>query len=148
MAHWTPELTVNVDLLDRHHVELFRGLDRAATALDAEDRAAVERAVADFAEVLMEHIATEEALMDESAWPERARHRSAHEMFTADLVKARETLRVAGLTPDFAAWVRVRAPEWLRFHIETNDAPFGAYLVRRRQQGAAGRTVPATKRSS
>jgi hemerythrin-like metal-binding protein len=136
MAEWTPELTVNVDLLDHHHVELFRLLARGAAALDAGDAAELGSAVDDFADALIEHVAVEEALMEESLWPERGRHKSAHELFVADLVKARTDLRAGGPTPAFAEWLRVRAPDWLRFHIQTNDVPFGAHLARRRQQAA------------
>jgi hemerythrin-like metal-binding protein len=145
-VEWTPELTVNDDLLDRHHVELFRALGRAAGAveggLDGEARAAV----ADFADAFVEHVAVEEALMEETLWPERGRHRAAHELFGADLLRMREELDSGGATPAVAHWVSVRAPEWLRFHIRTNDAPFAAYLVRRRQSGPGRAVRRETKR--
>ncbi len=127
---WTPELTVNHDLLDRHHVDLFRRLRDAAAAADAGALPALSAAVADFADAFLEHVATEEALMDASLYPERGRHRAAHELFVADVVQVRAELRDRGTTPAVLEWVRSRAPEWLRFHIRTNDAPFGAWLAR------------------
>lgn len=143
-TEWTPELTLNNDLLDRQHVELFRWLRDAVVAADDYDPAAVGSAVGAFSDALLEHIATEESLMDETLFPERGRHRHAHEMFVADLVLVRAELAARGLTPAVEEWVRVRAGEWLRFHIQTNDAPFGDHLARRRESGpvnVAGRDL-------
>lgn len=136
-AEWTPELTVNDDLLDEQHVELFRRLAAAGSALDG-TKAEAEKAIAAFADVLMEHVAEEEQLMEETFYPERGRHRTAHELFVADFARMREELAEKGPTALIAEWVRVRIPEWLRFHIRVNDAPFGAYLARRRQAGGGG----------
>jgi hemerythrin len=137
-TEWTLELTVNDELLDRQHVALFRLLAGAADAVGVGPDG-LELAVAAFADELLDHVATEEALMEEAAYPDRARHKTAHEMFVADLVQARGELAALGATPAVIEWVRVRAPEWLRFHIRTNDAPLGTFLARRRAQLASGR---------
>jgi hemerythrin-like metal-binding protein len=137
---WTPELTLNDELLDRQHVELFRRLADAGAALGGE-RARLEAAIAAFADALLDHISTEERLMDETLYPERIRHRSAHELFVADLERLRDELRRLGPTPEVDAAIRHRIPEWLRFHIRVNDAPFGEHLARRRPQ------VPAELRA-
>ncbi len=73
--------------------------------------------------------------MDETLYPERVRHKSAHELFVADFEKVRGELHGSGGTPVVADGLRRRVPEWLRFHIRVNDAPFGDYLARRRQAG-------------
>lgn len=133
---WSPELTLNHDLLDGQHMDLFRRLSAAAAALEG-PREALDREVAGFADALVEHLAVEERLMDETLYPERVRHKSAHELFVADLEKLRADLRASGPTPFVAEGLRRRIPEWLRFHIRVNDGPFGAYLARRRQLGPA-----------
>jgi hemerythrin-like metal-binding protein len=143
MADWTPDLTLNHDLLDLQHVELFRSLSAAAEAVDG-PTAGVEAAVAAVADVLVTHFAAEEAVMDEALYSERARHRSAHELFMADFLQMREELRRQGPTPVVADWIRRRIPEWLEFHIRVNDSPLGAYLARRRSQQP---TRPARDRS-
>jgi hemerythrin-like metal-binding protein len=133
---WSPELTLNQDLLDLQHVDLFRRLADAAAALDGA-RPSLEAAVESFADALVAHLAVEERLMEETLYPERIRHRSAHEMFVADLSQMRAELRAHGPTPVIADWIRTRIPEWLRFHIRVNDLPFGDYLARRRKQQPA-----------
>jgi hemerythrin len=131
MAEWTPDLTLNHDLLDEQHVDVFRKLGDAAAAIDG-PRTALDAAFAALTDALMTHLSTEERVMDEALYPERARHRSAHELFMADFLQLREELRTQGPTPVVADWLLRRVPEWLRFHIRVNDLPLGAYLARRR----------------
>ena len=133
-GEWSPELTLNNDLLDGQHVDLFRKLEAVAAAVEG-PRGALDRAVDAFADALLSHLAVEERLMDETLYPERVRHKSAHELFVADFEKVRAELRTLGPTPAVADGLRRRVPEWLRFHTRVNDAPFGAYLTRRRQRG-------------
>ena len=132
-GEWSPELTLNNELLDEQHVDLFRRLSAAADALDG-PRAALDASVSAFADSLVSHLAVEERLMDESLYPERVRHKSAHELFIADFEKLRAELRASGPTPAVIDGLQRRVPEWLRFHTRVNDAPFGAYLARRKQQ--------------
>jgi hypothetical protein len=47
----------------------------------------------------------------------------------------RAELRANGATPLVATALKRRVPEWLRFHIRVNDAPFGDWLARRRPLG-------------
>ncbi len=133
-GEWSPELTLNNELLDRQHVDLFRKLEAAAAALDGA-RKPLEDAVDAFADALVSHLAVEERLMDETLYPERTRHKSAHELFVADFEKLHAELLAAGPTAAVAEGLRRRVPEWLRFHTRVNDAPFGAYLARRKAAG-------------
>lgn len=137
-TEWTPELTLNFELLDAQHVQLFRRLEETAAALGG-PREPLDAAVAAFADALMEHLASEEQLMDDSAYPERVRHKSAHELFVADFEQMRAELRASGPTPALADWVRRRIPEWLRFHIRVNDVPLAAWLARRAAAGDVAR---------
>jgi hemerythrin len=133
VVDWTPELTINDDLLDMQHVELFRRLDEASDALKG-PREALDAAVSVFADALMTHVALEERVMDDLLYPERVRHKSAHELFVRDFEQMRIELRANGPTPAVSNWVRRRIPEWLKFHIRVNDQPFAAWLQRRRDE--------------
>lgn len=137
MSEWTSELTLNNEMLDRQHADVFRCLAALSDAL-AGPRDGMEKALAELSDSLVTHLAAEEQLMAEVLYPERARHKSAHELFMADFLQMRERLRDEGPTPAVAEWVRRRIPEWLRFHISVNDFPLGVYLARRRGQVGAG----------
>ncbi len=131
---WSPELTLNHDLLDTQHVDLFRKLEQAAEALDG-PRERLDVAVTAFAEALLAHVAVEERLMGDTLYPERVRHKSAHELFIADFEQMRGELRASGPSAVVADWVCRRIPEWLRFHIRVNDQPLAAWLLRHRSEG-------------
>ncbi len=133
MADLTPELTLKHEVLDAQHAEIFRRLSALSDALEG-PRGPIEAALAALADILVTHIATEEQLMDDVLYPERGRHKSAHELFMADFLQMRSTLRDEGASPSVVDWVRRRIPEWLRFHISVNDYPLGLYLARRRGQ--------------
>jgi hemerythrin len=132
-AQWTPELCVHDDELDRQHAEVFQRLEAAGAALDG-TRAAAERAMGAVVDCLLQHVAAEERLMDETLYPDRARHRAAHDLFTADLLHLQEELLANGVTPSVRDGLLRRVPEWLRFHIVVNDTPLAAHLARRRPQ--------------
>jgi hemerythrin len=141
MADVMAELKLGHELLDGQHAEIFEQLDAVSAALGG-PRPQLETAFAALADALVTHLASEERIMDEVNYPERVRHKSAHELFIADFLQLRETFRDEGVTPGVCEWVRTRVPEWLRFHISVNDFPLGVYLARRRAQVVACRTVP------
>jgi hemerythrin len=141
-SEWTPDLTLNHELLDTQHADLFRCLAQLADSLSGA-REAMEKALSELSDSLVTHFASEEQLMTDMLYPERARHKSAHELFMADYLQMRETLREEGVTPAVEDWVRRRLPEWLRFHISVNDFPLGVFLARRRTA-----PVPAAARTA
>jgi hemerythrin len=132
-ADWTHDLILDHEELDRQHAVLFGRLQTAAALVDGR-RAELEVAVAAFADDLFAHLAREEELMEESLYPERGRHKSAHELFVADFLQMRAELSANGVTPPVADWIRTRIPEWLRFHVRVNDAPVAAHLARKRAE--------------
>jgi len=136
---WSSDLSVHHEKLDRQHADLFRLLEQAAAVFEGGGKAALVQAVDAFVHAMLEHTATEEALMEESLFPERGRHRAAHEVFLADLQQLSAELQQNGPTPLVGDWLRLRVPEWLRFHVAVNDANLGAHLA---QRPASGRGAP------
>jgi len=138
-ATWTKDLKIDHPELDRQHAELFRLVGAAAEAADGAPRPEVERAVQAFSDELMVHLSAEEGVMEDALYPERGRHKLAHELFVRDFMQLREELREKGPTPVVSAWLRTRIPEWLRFHILANDLPLAAHLAKRPRATAAAR---------
>ena len=132
--------------IDGAHGELFRLLAAAAQAWETRSAAEVTAAVTAFAEAMLAHAAEEDRLMEASLFPDRARHRMAHEIFLADIQRLREELATTGTTPAVGEWLRLRVPEWLRFHIAVNDARLAQHLAERKPASASARR--ATRRVS
>jgi len=144
----SPELKLHHETLDGQHARLFTLLEAATTSLEAGSAAEVKRAVAAFHEAMLDHTATEEALMEETLFPDRGRHRVAHEVFLADLQQLAAELDRAGPTPQVGEWLRLRVVEWLRFHIAVNDSKLGAHLALRRATGRGARRGDSRRTSS
>ena len=142
------DLTLHHEALDEQHVGLFRLLDAAAEAVETGSVAQAVRAVKAFHEALLDHTAAEETLMEESLFPDRGRHRAAHEVFLTELQQLAAELERTGPTPQVAEWLRVRVPEWLRFHIAVNDAKLGTHLAHRPAAGHGARRGDSRRSSS
>ena len=124
------ELTIHAEL-DAQHDAMLQALAALHRAVGAGDLEGTKARLASFWETTVAHFAHEEALMEENAYPERNPHRTAHHLFLEDL---RELLRAAeaeGLTEKVATWALHRVPEWVAFHLETNDEPLARYLARK-----------------
>src|SRR6266540_1683775 len=125
------DLLVGHDEIDAQHgilVRRFGDVKRAATAADGP---ALGAALAQLWDDVVAHFATEEALMDEFRYPERAAHRSAHHLFLEDLKALVRERELQGVSEEVAGWALQRLPEWLSFHIETNDAPLARFIARK-----------------
>jgi len=71
--------------------------------------------------------------MSSTRYPERGRHRAAHELFMQDFAQLSQELEASGLAPSTARWIAVRVPEWFAFHVQVNDVPLERFLSSRRR---------------
>ncbi len=132
--------------LDAPHADLLRQAgELAAAARDRDDRRAMRLAEA-LVEATALHFAFENELMERTAYPDRAPHRSAHDLFLQDLSLMAEEIGEAGITPQVLDWATGRLPQWLRYHIDKNDRPLARHVERVESRiGAA--PPPPTRRS-
>ena len=104
-------------------------------------------AVAALGDVLVTHFSSEEGFMAETLYPDRARHKAAHDLFLQDYAQLGKELE-AGLSDLAVHWLTVRVPEWVKFHIGVNDAPLGQFLVSRHYRPEQPRSSAAKSRPS
>ena len=126
-----PELIVGHGAMDAQHSALLLHLAKVQERVAAADATGTAAALAAVWDETVGHFATEEALMEAHTYPERTAHRTAHHLFLEDMKALMRELREQGLSEDVAAWARQRVPEWLTFHIETNDVPLARFVIRR-----------------
>jgi hemerythrin-like metal-binding protein len=126
--------------LDAPHADLLRRAEELAAAAAARDEARALGVALDLLQATAIHFAHEDELMERSAYPDRAPHRSAHDLFLQDLHLMTEEIEDAGVTPRVADWATGRLPQWFRYHIEKNDRPLARHLERvERRSGPASR---------
>lgn len=133
----SPDLTSGFDPLDSQHQPLLDRLDAAIASARAGDVAGTRQALATLSDFLIAHFAAEELFMAEAAYPERAPHKTAHDLFIQDFMSLTRELDAGDLTPRLVHWISERVPGWLKFHIQVNDVPLGRYLARQRLRSDA-----------
>lgn len=146
-ARLPPGLTVGFEEIDRQHRRLIDFVDAAAAAARTGDLAAVRAAVAALGDDLVTHFSSEEGFMAETLYPDRARHKAAHDLFLQDYAQLGKELDT-GLSDLAVHWLTVRVPEWVKFHIGVNDVPLGQYLSARQFRPEQPRSPAAKPRPS
>jgi len=122
-------------LFDEQHRALRARLEALSERVLARDRDGVLSALDALREEVIVHFASEDALMETHAYPERSAHRASHGLFQEDLERLRGDLRTHGLDESTGEAILRRVPEWFDFHVRTNDAPLAQYLARRTAAG-------------
>lgn len=132
-----PELTLGFEEIDTQHRGILEAMDRAAESARAGNLAATRSAVATLGDQLVAHFSAEEGFMAESLFPDRGRHKAAHDLFMQDFAQLGRVLAGEGLSDLVVQWVATRVPEWVKFHIRVNDSALAAYLSSKRYRPAA-----------
>jgi hemerythrin len=140
-ARLPPELTVGFEEIDAQHRLLLQDVEAAREAL-GHGLDALKAALAKLGDSYVSHFASEEALMAESAYPDRAKHKGAHDLFMQDFAQLGREVETFGLTPLAQHWVSKRLADWTHFHIQVNDAPLARHLVSRRARSQPGTARP------
>ncbi|HUK66094.1 MAG TPA: hemerythrin family protein [Anaeromyxobacteraceae bacterium] len=131
--------------IDRQHDRIFEQLEVATRAAHADDLAGTKRALQELGDAIMAHFAGEESLMAATAYPDRVRHKSAHDLFMQDFVQLTRELDSTGLCAPTLLWISARVPEWIKFHIRVNDEPLGRHLARAPRPAPGGRPARPVK---
>ncbi len=123
-----PELASGFEEIDGQHAVLCTRLETALEAVRADSLAATKQALQALENYLVAHFTAEERFMAAAAYPERGRHKSAHDLFMQDFAQLIAEIEVTGLSVPVVEWITKRVPEWLKFHIQVNDLPLGRFL--------------------
>jgi len=128
----TSELMSGFEEIDGQHRMLFQRLDGVLEAVKSDDLAATKQTFQGLGDYLIAHFAAEESFMAAARYPDRSRHKSAHDLFMQDFAQLARELEATGLSVPVLQWITARVPEWIRFHIQVNDLPLGRFLASRR----------------
>ncbi|HET9596330.1 MAG TPA: hemerythrin family protein [Anaeromyxobacteraceae bacterium] len=131
----TPELTCGFEEIDGQHRTLLQRVDAAVQAAKSDDLPATRSALSALGDYLASHFTAEESLMSANTYPERSRHKSAHDLFMQDFAQLQREVESTGLALPNVLWISTRMPEWVKFHIQVNDIPLGRYLAVQRTRG-------------
>ena len=126
---WDESLEIGHALIDAQHREPFRQVDALLLAFRS------GRSVGELGDLLaflgdyvITHFRTEEALMEERAYPGRAAHLAQHAGFISELAGLREEHQREGPSALVVVRVNARVTRWLFEHIARSDRKLGKFL--------------------
>ena len=132
----TSDLLCGFHDIDAQHRIILDRHEAARLAASSGDLEGTKQALAALGDAIMGHFQAEEVLMGETTYPERGRHKAAHDIFLQDFHQLTREVESAGLCPATLSWLSTRLHEWMKFHIQVNDAPLGRFLSARRRLAA------------
>lgn len=93
----------------------------------------LESKIDEYIEHVKMHFANEERLMQEYGFPSYDMHKTAHDMFLADLMHSVNQWKQYGNVEKIINFVR-KTPEWIFMHVNSVDAPTADFIARKMDQ--------------
>jgi len=125
---WTEEYSVGVEQIDAEHRWLIGMLNTAHAAAETLPNLETLEELRDALQAYATtHFATEEALMEQTGYPDTAGHIMLHQFFTDYIQPNRMKFEDEHNIPDMAKAVAFLT-DWLAHHILKADKELGAYL--------------------
>ncbi|NOR55341.1 MAG: hypothetical protein GQ531_03975 [Sulfurovum sp.] len=119
-------------------IKILNEIDKLAILWDRGEvtQSELEDKIDEYIAHVHEHFASEEKLMLEYDFPSYDMHKTAHDMFLADLDYAVVQWKDFGDIKKIINFVR-KTPEWIVMHVNGVDAPTADYLARKIDKIAA-----------
>lgn len=129
---WTEDMTVNNDVLDAQHQELFNKINELLDAMineGAED--IVEDMVHFFKQYMEGHLRYEENFLADIGYPETAEHAAQHTEFVDKYKELKERLDVADDKSKMVMEIENFMGSWLTTHIQVEDKKYANFIASR-----------------
>jgi len=124
---WTQTYCVNVAALDEQHRRLFQAVNDLNLALRAGiGNAALEAVLKNLVDYAAFHFQSEEALMEQHAFPGLSMHRAQHEMFRDKVGAFLDDYRAGRSGVAVSLMLFLQA--WLNRHLLKTDKLYSAFL--------------------
>jgi len=124
---------MSVEQMQRTHedeIQILNEIDKLAILHDRGEARLeeLESKINEYLEHVKEHFSNEEKLMREYNFPSYDMHKTAHDMFLADLQYAVNQWKRYEDINKITNFVR-RTPEWIVMHVNSVDAPTANFLA-------------------
>lgn len=127
---------MSLDQMQETHeneIKILNEIDKLAILCDQQGEDKQDELVKkldEYIEHVHKHFANEERLMLEYNFPSYDMHKTAHDMFLADLQYATTNWKQHGNINKIINFVR-KTPEWIVMHVNAVDAPTADYIARK-----------------
>lgn len=134
LMHWSPNLSVGIDSMDREHQQLMEGINRLHETLSSgREGTRVAATLDELLQLTREHFAHEETLMHDNGYGHLAHHKHLHDALLEELSEFRD--RTASHEMNAGTELSDFLKDWLLEHILESDKHLGGFL-----EGVAARS--------
>ncbi|RUP30645.1 MAG: hemerythrin [Curvibacter sp.] len=131
---WADDLVIDHGPIDRDHRHLVDMVNQLHTATSqGRGRDVVQRVLGELLAYTRDHLAREEALMQQVGFPGLEQHRVGHARFIAQLEDLRQQYEAGRIT--VASQLSTVLRDWLSLHIRRSDKEARAYVQKRPEGG-------------
>lgn len=129
-VQWNESLAVGNTTIDTQHKELFAKVDALLDAMKhGQGRKRLTEVLGFLEQYVVFHFAAEERLMQESRYPDLAKHKKIHADFVIDFLTWKQRIETSPMVPfDLVFELQERLSEWLVEHIGETDRAVAAFL--------------------
>ena len=121
--------TTGIPVIDNQHAELFERVNNLLKALAlAKGKGQVGDTVLFLESYVRVHLSTEEDYMIKYNYPDYPPHKTAHAIFTNNVLSLKREFEDRGATFHLAATVRELVGDWFMNHIKTTDMRYVPFL--------------------
>lgn len=124
---WSQDFESGLPEIDGHHRQIFAAIQRVQ---DGVDRSAIRDVLIELARLSRDHFDSEERIMAEYAFPERARHASEHAALLREVQSYQDNVV---FSPRQLNQVLCN---WLLSHTVMEDRPLARHVLKRRSGSA------------
>ncbi len=126
---WTPEISVNDEIIDNQHKKLLAKVNELLSAiLDKKDNAVIGEIISFLGEYAKEHLLYEEGYMLEHLYPDFEEHKKIHEHFVDKYQEFENRFKKVGYTDDMSREVESFLGNWWLHHIGHEDKKYADFI--------------------
>ena len=126
---WSPDLSINNNLIDEQHKELFIRIKDLIMSLGNNENTDIINKTIDFLKkYVITHFDTEEQLMLQCNYPEYKEHKAKHTYFIQNFTKIEKDYKTNGIRLYLTLRIQEELFNWLINHITHIDQKLGLFL--------------------
>ena len=127
VMHWSPNLSVDNEIIDGDHKALIEGLNTLGEAIDSGSGSEQVLALLDnLIASTRSHFAREEEIMRGVGYPDLEPHRRLHEALLSEIDELRDNFEAGNM--DIGEETLAFVKTWLTSHILESDKTLGGFL--------------------
>jgi len=126
---WTPEISVNDEVIDNQHKKLLRKINELLGAVsEGKGSEVIEDAINFLGDYIEEHLKYEEKYMEEHSFPELKEHKEIHNQFVKKYKEFKEKFKENNSSESLFLEIETFLGDWWLNHISVDDKKYAVFI--------------------